>query len=146
MDEDKYYTPEIQEFYVGFEYETYNDRCDSWMHSFYETGHDARNSPLNELDMSKERVKHLDEDDIKSLGCKHVAGGKLNDKTIQFFSKLTSKGYWVHLKIIFFSDIAVIGVEVSVEEESERTLIVHSIIIKNKSELKKLMKQLNIEL
>jgi hypothetical protein len=80
--ESKYYTPEIEEFHVGFEYETLepirdNSGRTSWnkwtiknaptrlagIHNIYFEGKEE-----------KIRVKHLDREDIESLGFEHYNG------------------------------------------------------------------------
>lgn len=78
----KYYTPEIEEFYVGFEYE-YNtdehlygllDRTNGvWNKEVYQsaTGQDgeSEHNDIEKLIQREEvRVKHLDREDIESLG------------------------------------------------------------------------------
>lgn len=82
------------------------------------------------------RVKFLDKDDMKYLG--------FTDEGNNEFSKLVDKGYYVHIKMVKFSDRIVLQIYTSVYKESERTIVVHSIRIKNKSELVKLLKQLVI--
>lgn len=68
-DTTKYYSPTINEFYVGFEYETWTD-ADGWNKKVYELedfvnwsncGNDIEEPPYG-------RVKILDKEDIESLG------------------------------------------------------------------------------
>src|SRR5690606_29619740 len=77
----KYYTPEIEEFYVGFEYERFIPKSNSTEEECWEKLSMSINYlSLEELDneiIEKEiRVKYLDKEDIESFGFKHE-GGKL---------------------------------------------------------------------
>ena len=62
-EESKYYTPEIEEFHVGFEYEyKYNDK--GWTQKVYEPHFE-----VDKIEAEKYcRVKYLDKEDIESLG------------------------------------------------------------------------------
>lgn len=70
MNEDKYYTPEIQEFHIGFmfEYKTFQGEKEEIWESM-SVGEDtfSLNSYTNPFKI-KTRVKYLDGDDIMSLG------------------------------------------------------------------------------
>jgi hypothetical protein len=155
----KYYTPAIDEFYVGFEYEvaeiksadliTGEQEHKIWVHKFYDQGDliDLYYNYKPDFDSvtfnkTKLRVKYLDQEDIESLGFKHV-GGKMVRDIMQEFCKNLGR-LFIHLTYTKFSNHASIRIECSVLEYSEKTLVVHSIKIKNKSELSKLLKQLSI--
>ena len=82
LDSNKYYTPEMDEFHIGFEYEYFYN--DEW-HKHYLDGTPIINNELDEFsdDLTKLshaicRVKYLDKDDIESLGFKII------DSTHQF--------------------------------------------------------------
>lgn len=66
--ENKYYTPSIEEFHVGFEYETYSDQK-GWepkvygLLDFIDWGYDG-----NYICVGSVRVKYLDQSDIEELG------------------------------------------------------------------------------
>ena len=78
MSKDKYYTPTIKEFCVGFEYEAYNNADWYWQEDksgWVKCTRDEYNSmtmPLGQISgaISKDwiRVKYLDQEDIESLG------------------------------------------------------------------------------
>ena len=68
---DKYYTPEIEEFHVGFEYEV-NYGKDRWVKEGLHYAPQVVTLPYKNLENI--RVKHLDREDIESLGF-----GKIND-------------------------------------------------------------------
>ena len=121
--ENKYYTPEISEFYVGFKYEYFNSACQCWLESSYETMYDQKSKPLDELHMEVTRVKYLDKEDIESLGWT-----KSNKNFFTISKYILLQGFNYNLEIMTYEgDVFFRG------------------IIKNKSELKKLMKQLGID-
>ena len=70
----KYYTPEIEEFHVGFEYEIFEDFDYLPEKSWHPQVYGKNGCSIEEmdyvggLDMGKFRVKHLDREDIESLG------------------------------------------------------------------------------
>lgn len=163
----KYYTPEIEEFHPGFEYELIpsigytiinfdspEEKHETTWATEYEKGiysvkdvepfGGALASIKSGIISKKCRVKFLDINDIKSLNLNHT-GGKLDGRTLQQFKGKVKKGYWLYLTCTFFSFGCVITINTSVSKNSEKTLVVHSITIKNKSELEKLLKQLNIK-
>lgn len=72
--ENKYYTPEIEEFHVGFDYQIFEDwDCfeeKTWHNQVYgKNGSDIENMGyVGGPDMNRFRVKYLDREDIESLG------------------------------------------------------------------------------
>lgn len=138
----KYYTPTIDEFYVGFECEFKNNMqsniwekevCDvdtiSIVYDYIE--HESIDDKFEDAF----RVKYLDKEDIESLGWE---GQKANSV---YFKK--GKYRLVH----WLSDNE-IGRDVSIYESydggTQEEALIRKAIIKNKSELKKLLKQLGI--
>ena len=66
---EKYYTPKIKEFYVGFEYEW---KCDGTQTDWTKSTCSILMNPLD-VDarrINEYRVKYLDQEDIESLGFK----------------------------------------------------------------------------
>lgn len=63
MEESKYYTPDITEFHVGFEYEYRNEPYKRWKKGVFNDG-----ESIEQFD--EYRIKHLDKSDILSLGFK----------------------------------------------------------------------------
>ncbi len=127
--ENKYYTPEIEEFHVGFEYE-YKRYDGKWIYQVFDKGHLE-----NEFDIyDKFRVKHLDQEDIESFGWIHC-GGKMSPGALQHYSK--GEALMTH-----------------VENNNELNIYLEAYdydscmfegIIKNKSELRKVLSMLGIE-
>ena len=113
----KYYTPEIEEFHVGFEYEQVIDakweKCEMHLLDLGKV-----NNRLNSL-----RVKYLDREDIESLGFESV--GK---HTIQYEKDNCCIG-WYDSKRMF--------IDIGDESYFVGT-------IKNKSQLKKILKQIGV--
>ena len=121
--ESKYYTPTIEEFHVGFEYEYENRGSlydkENWVKA---TGGIESQSPRERhIAEGKIRVKHLDREDIESLGWRYQedSGKYVLETDVTYF--------WM-------------------EEFGKNSFVVDEtfFIIKNKSELKKLMQQLRI--
>jgi len=140
--ENKYYTPAIEEFHVGFEYE-YNSN-NTWIHKrtngkwliedFYpscgEDGDSAFHEVENMLTDNKVRVKCLDQKDIESFGWKYVSGNHRH-------SRFVLKEEW----------------EIGINLENGSNLItyfddpftcVFNGTTKNKSEFKKVLTQIGI--
>ena len=129
---DKYYVPSIEEIYVGFECEYQEPNSKEF-----------ENDELSERDVAyllvypdKARVKYLDQKDIESLGWLESNSNygeynfKLNNYTLIFWSN-TTENYTTNIYI---------------KQESGLGLHCFKGTIKNKSELVKLMSQLNIKL
>ena len=155
--ENKYYTPTIEEFHVGFEYE-YRKKGTEWKNNeddevicdlecddIYSLKLDLKNNLI--------RVKYLDKDDVKECGWKHDA----NDDGEEIPSLFEKHGYSLGFSIdqqmtpkdicyilYLFPDNFVI-VDSIYKCGSGREEMLFRGTIKNKSELKKLMKQLNIQ-
>jgi hypothetical protein len=128
---DKYYTPEIKEFHVGFECELIdNDKTHKWfpIKCREETLYDVQSSHYNA------RVKYLDKEDIESLGFE--LDQKTKDGYCFIYGNMIDGDYmlWTEdfKKIELFN---MMGTKNEVSFEGT---------IKNKSELIKLLKQLGI--
>ena len=128
MKNNLYYTPTIEEFHVGFEYQ-FNHKDKGWI-DFKFGGTDDWS--ILEIDMEIEnneiRVKYLNQSDIESLGWRFGT----NDYVFPENKNVTYGQYKLlfnnnELEIIHLSGTLFRG------------------IIKNKSELNKLMQQLNIK-
>lgn len=133
--ESKYYIPNIDEFFVGFEYESKSGI--NWLKLVYEGSQVLKSNSYfddsgceyeaveDDLKDSLYRVKYLDKSDIESLGFKHKGSNWYHDdKAYQMIGDYTkmeiSKGMHEHRDVLFIG------------------------AVKNKTELIKLLKQLNI--
>jgi hypothetical protein len=137
----KYYTPEIEEFHVGFEYEMlemgsktkYNPTTlDKWDDL---TGDYDSSTLLYEIARGRQlvRVKHLDREDIGSLSEGETSRGLFILKDSEF-------DYERIVCMLTESNFVLIGNDSKGDKYDQ--LFVGK--IKNKSELKKLLKQLGI--
>ena len=133
----KYYTPEIEEFHVGFEYEKYTD-MGIWVKQIIEKKH-LKNCTIGQgsgFDKKpwfdfKVRVKYLDREDIESLGFK-VKKEPYRWQFVKNYVNLTTAIY-NSKEDIPHDRITIRGGDNYFDG-----------IIKNKSELKKLLKQLGV--
>jgi len=136
---DKYYTPEIEEFHVGFEYEWLNISNSEWLKKTHSSLDCSYNSP------ERTRVKYLDREDIESLGFIPIIPSNIEDKGSYepdwWSTTKTGDGYQI-LKCKNYSTNE-ITYEISYGQHEYRQVKFDG-TIKNKSELKKLLKQLGI--
>ena len=157
-EEGKYYTPSIEEFHVGFEYELLKRKSvydAEWKFEIIKRVFDV-NVVSNSYDWArfnidlkdKEiRVKYLDADDIESLGWKNGESSSPYYKQELFRIIVNNVG---------FNDTTIYTLTILKSSKQLSLTIEHHsswhnsrnemfIIIKNKSELKKLMNQLGIK-
>ena len=147
--ESKYYTPDISEFYVGFEFEQieivgksgYSE--EDWVTNICTPGFGAFDEDIDSLDDGYIRVKYLDKSDIESLG--FIYNNNYSDLPELGFineSKLESLNIQYLLYYNPLDNLTRIERIVNCGTGNEDYLFYG--IIKNKSELIKLLKQLNI--
>ena len=124
----KYYTPSIEEFHVGFEYESsYLEDYDTWKKEIIDTvdvGY-FYSTYTGDAVPTEFRVKYLDREDIESLGFECMGGNWYHDnKAYQII------GTWE-------------SIEISRGQHEYRDVLFKG-TTKNKSELKKILKMLGI--
>lgn len=139
MKEEKYYTPEIEEFHVGFEYEAFHNKKwffaegeDHWVKSKVNFGTDILIISYA-VDHDFVRVKKLDREDIESLGFDNYIPPREYDHTWHYNGSRDPK-----IKVWFNNKFP------TVRMYSSYPAIQFQGTIKNKSELKKLLKQIGI--
>lgn len=141
---DKYYIPSIDEFHFGFEYEekdgnwkneTFNGYPSLTKHTFEDNHGDWYDSIEEFIEAKFVRVKYLDREDIESLGWEY----KGDDKDGRNLSMYQINGYVLNDYTPYEYD----DLKIYVSGVPANTLF--NGIIKNKSELKRLMNQLGIE-
>jgi hypothetical protein len=141
--ESKYYTPTINEFYVGFEYEYLSST--GWKKVIIKDSEDMCYLLFDiNTDWLKDyediiRVKYLDKEDIESL--EFICIGEANNKVEKEFQKFINDEDNYLLETSFDNELT-ITFEKGFGITNDYTLFQG--IIKNKSELKKLLKQLDI--
>ena len=151
--ENKYYTPTIEEFHVGFEFERFIPKSNTTEEECWEKLPMSVNYlTLDELDEeiieNEIRVKYLDKEDIESLGFTHLPKKSLKGLTERFIIeglyKRLNKEYddtmWWDVYLEYAPDIkrVIIKGDMSSNEKFFEG------VIKNKSELRVLLKQLGI--
>lgn len=134
--ENKYYTPEIEEFHIGFEFE-YKKYRDVWVKSSFDKSHLEEGFDTYSIF----RVKYLDKEDIESLGWEFKEEYHISDYPEDK----------IELGSICYSYTFKKGMLLKYTPKYKRLLVENlknksrfSGNIKNKSELKRLMKQLGI--
>jgi len=131
---DKYYTPRIEEFHIGFEYESFDPIDSFWIPSISNSytiswlyGHKTISDWV--------RVKYLDKEDIESLGFKIDEWVNIEN----FGDVMISYSELLHRIRIKTKDFY--------RDNSGRyddLYLIYRLEVKNKSELIKLLKQLGI--
>jgi hypothetical protein len=139
--ETKYYTPKLDEFFQGFEYEVlikeHWEKQDLLYSNKYIKVHGF--SYLDSLIQgARVRVKYLDKEDIESLGWKIEKVDKLRYKLD--FTKVFSKNNWI---LVYYTFESVLPNKLIIYNNTYTDCIFKG-TIKNKSELIKLLKQLEI--
>ena len=142
----KYYTPEIEEFYHGFEYEVWYSSAytkENWIKEtfeFYDKDEIYHYDSVDLIPSFKSngdsiRVKYLDKEDIESLGFSQITDDCFNISNINYRGLVDCD-----LRILIRKTILIYIIE---PNDTSHTLFTGN--IKNKSELVKLLKQLQIE-
>tara|TARA_R110000823_G_scaffold313450_1_gene441119 strand:- start:40 stop:456 length:417 start_codon:yes stop_codon:yes gene_type:complete len=136
----KYYTPSIEEFHVGFEFEdrhsNYPEEEKNWISRLYTLRAEYELDTVQDrIKNNKIRVKHLDREDIESLGW--VSGESYG---MSCYLRTDENGVAIidGYQLDFHSWELV---EIYQESTSD---LKFSGTIKNKSELKQILKQLGI--
>ena len=132
---DKYYTPDISEFHAGFEFEEESiSRLMYHNKMFRFNWFDLQKEIITGIDDKKIRVKYLDKEDIESLGWK---GQESN--SVYFTKDNYRLVHWIT------SDGRDINIFEKYDGGTQEECLIRKAKVKNKSELKKLLKQLEIE-
>lgn len=143
LEEKSYYTPSIEEFRYGFQFEVYNspkaffyaEAAEGWMKTQMTFGVLGNLLNIEKFILDKLiRVKYLDQEDIEAEGWVSLG------KKINIYS-----GFEHYLYVNIDGSISIYEATGNNVNRDENTLIVQSIAIRNRSELNRLMKQLGIE-
>lgn len=138
---DKYYTPTIEEFYVGFECEIKNNADAQKRFNTFVLDNTYLQIALK-IKLSDIRVKYLDKEDIESLGWEFDSNISYPNST-NFIKKIkNTEGVYLYYNPL--KKIAEKGVYIEIYESNKDNTWFAG-FIKNKSELKKLLNQLNIK-
>ncbi len=146
MSNNKYYTPDISEFFVGFVYEWQRKDETKFEKAVIKNGSqiDDIHDPVYAI-----RVKYLDQEDIESLGFKFYLDHVLNAVKNTVYFKLGSNllAMETHSNKVFIQKYDVElprAIDELLKIPYESISITFDGRLKNKSELKKLLKQLGI--
>ncbi len=157
----EYYTPTIEEFHVGFEYEVFKPSEDNperkWKKiTFYygevDRTYNQTTMIINYPGLSKQplvRVKHLDREDIESLGFEHT-GRTIDDWYELKVSRPAVMSAHTNRRYVLMHDfrtnqgVVIMAYDYESGDSGENTIYRGS--CKNKSELKKLLKQIGYEI
>lgn len=156
----KYYIPELEELNFLFEFEIYNSKEKYFFETFpegwYKTsigyGVLGNLENLTKLILDKQiRVKVLDKQDIESLGFNFLEKESLGDLTHRYEIKgiyqrildgYDDTMFW-NLYLRHFPDRNIVKIEGDISTGDREVFV--ELAIKNKSELKRLIKQLGIK-
>ena len=144
----KYYTPEIEEFHIGFEFETClrNQEGPYWEKQIveYKGWKDKWNIPPGKL--SGHRVKYLDQEDIESLGFEKIEEPQsILEECYEKDGLVIQTNPFIHDKL---PNKTRIGHRNKLRDGSGRYKGFYNYFqgtIKNKSELKKVLKMIGYE-
>lgn len=163
MTESKYYTPSIEEFHVGFEYEKYDERTATYAGegstNWHKHTYDLKSIRLSQLPShlfeKTIRVKHLDRQDVEECGFEVISETKLKGYDLQnadshFIRTVLKRAYVDEDVIITIYDKQKVIIRRNNTRnmrayDKNKTFDVFVGIIKNKSELKRVMKMLCID-
>lgn len=148
---EKYYTPKIEEFCVGFEYEyryVYNEAQDVWGKEVMGAAHlDIISCSYDDYDVYFEgwyRVKYLDRGDIESLGFGYMGKDDYGFDVFNFYNKIgVNTGLSYHITVV---NQVKIHLAIAGYGSYDCPINEFDFYVKNKHELKILLNQLGIEL
>jgi hypothetical protein len=129
----KYYTPKIEEFHIGFEYEWKNPNDVGWT---------KENSPSEITPENYEeqthglRVKYLDKEDILSLNFKQISDDCYNLDITAFRGRQNQE-----VRVLVRESVIIY---LAMDLNDKDNIVLFAGNIKNKSEFRVLLKQLNI--
>lgn len=145
---EKYYTPDIEEFHVGFELEDdtvvgiWTNRTikdPEYLRTISHKSKKVNNKGEINYDLTKIcRVKYLDKEDIESLGLLYSSWSSDDE-----FKDIYTDGTYILFKTRDTNEIQITNGRLLSKQSGHYSLFKGD--IKNKSELKRLLKQLNIK-
>lgn len=142
--ENKYYTPSIEEFHPGFEYEIAANERDWVSKSF--SKEDLKSFLYEKLENGIKggyiRVKHLDREDIEGFGFGFTSKNEYGGDT---YSLRVSN--WINHDTLYTVDLTQQRLEIKTKHEGgmdDRWHTLFSGTIRNKSELKRILTQTGI--
>lgn len=154
-EENKYYTPEIEEFYYGFEFEQLyiHDLDDQGEHHETEWRKEILNSDIDikyikkKLEYDEFRVKILDKKDIESLGFTLIETFSSPYTKKELYTFILTKERGFNTSISYYLTINDNDITIKTVSYSSYGTFKYQMnfVIKNKSELQKLLKMIGID-
>lgn len=136
MSNEKYYTPHISEFHVGFVYQSKNNAKEEF--ETYEVEHDFDSCVYQHLiDKEEVRVKLLDREDIEAEGWKYSR--TIPPSYFAGYEEYTIVKYYILKR---FTNTKMVGIYKTHAEDGNYQLFNGT--IKNRSELRKVMEMAGI--
>ena len=140
---EKHYSPEIEELYLGIEYQQFSHLNGRWENRLLDYNRfmtilDEENNDWSEHHI---RIKYLDKEDIESLGFKLFNIREDRESIWCQFKHISDDLTQIHCQLGLKFINKNKGVRINLSTRYDGHI---GIIIKNKSELKKLLKQLCI--
>jgi hypothetical protein len=139
--ENKHYVPKIEEFHIGFEYETmYLQDYDTWKKEILEENDIEYfySSYFGDAVPSEFRVKYLDDEDVISLGFNQITHDCFNLDVPLYRGREKQE-----VRLIIRQTVLIYLAQDEKYNDTDTTNLFTG-TIKNKSELKRLLKQLQI--
>ena len=139
---DKYYIPDISEFHVGFEFEYTKDdgtliKSTDFNFSFYNDDTDTVTEVEGKIKEKSIRVKYLDREDIEECGFNETSNEDMADNNGYLFTKEDKDFITAWIELRFWTNSKRVQIK-------KIDGIVFDGIIKNKSEFKRILKQVGI--
>lgn len=141
----KYYTPTIEEFHVGFEYEYQPPISNDWykntweqLDEFYSDIYGSQEDFVPLPDCSNIRVKYLDREDIESFGFVDQEDRGMSEYSGYLFQKEDSTVEFGTFTVRYWIRVNRMKIDAIIPGT------IFDGVIKNKSEFKRLLIQLNI--
>lgn len=134
----KYYTPTIDEFCIGFEYEFKTSKdWEKKIVSWYDFSSYSEDYIKKEIEYNRVRVKYLDKEDIENLKYKFEDYNSLN-----LTNSALSNDNKIKIRVFWNADLKFRENLIRITKNDGQIFLGN---IKNKLELVKLLKQLNVE-
>jgi hypothetical protein len=145
--ENKYYTPAIEEFHVGFEYESlYNQHSDlneQWIKVKVGDEYIFNSYFRDSLKLGRIRVRCLDQQDIEDLGFNHfIINEELEEYSMYSFISNDNNFIltWINID---WNKIPNVLLNIGIKRNESDNYTFRG-TVKNKSELKKILQQIGI--
>ncbi len=151
--ENKYYKPILEEFHSGFEYEKLSISpkgeehympmiiAQPWYEWMDKKPYEINPNIMEYLVPDNIRVR----EDIESFGFEYKEISSIYGKNDEYGLKINDNEYWIEILKIDYYKVKISGTDPGFNRDGRNYSVKFQGIIKNKSEFKKIMNQLNIK-